>query len=240
MISAVALKTTCSTLLMTSEEEFPAFLFFFGESFLFSEGSIVFGVIAGDGEEEVFQSQPELVRGDGAGAVCFLKFLAIAFSPIKAVKDPVKIRGHFEMVLDGLQDLFSEAGRSAIPKEAVLPSEVEKGLRVSFSKAPFEATGEIDVIAEGEFYDVARGAGNSAIDREDGVVKEAISKGDALFRKKVIGGKIWFFKYGGLWKGELVGASRRGVLGRGGRQTRKETDHRKNHFSDHAIVIPQI
>ena len=154
-----------------------------------------------------------------------LEFFAIGFSSIETVEDAVEIGRHFEVVLNRLQDLLSEAGRAAIPEEALFPCEVEKGLRIAFAKSSFEASREINVIAEGEFHHVASGAGDRAIDRKNGVVKESLSKGDAFFRKKVISGEIGLFENRGLREGELSGSFRRSVLGKDGGQAREETDH---------------
>ena len=188
--AAVALKATGTPVLMAGEKEIAAAFFGRCEGGFAGPEAIIFRIVADDGEEVVFEGEGELFGGDGPGPVGFLKIAAVALGAIEVIENPAKAGCHFEVTLDWLKDLIADGGRASIPEEVRLPGEVKEGRGVSEAEASLESAGAIDIVAKGKLGDVTGGAGDGAIDGENGVVEEAFAEIGSGFCESIVGGKL--------------------------------------------------
>ena len=82
MRTAVAFKASGSAFHARRGKENAASFLLLGKGLFFRDDAIVFGIIAGDSEEEVFQGEAQLFLRDRPGAVGFLKVLPIDLTPV--------------------------------------------------------------------------------------------------------------------------------------------------------------
>ena len=127
--STVAVEAVGSVLLAAGfvfgEEEFHAAFFGGSELVLAGHGAVEFGIVAGEGEEEVFEREGDFFFGDFARAES--SFESGAFVFFEMDDDAGEVGGHFTMVLDGLEDLVAERFGAAVPEEGGFPGEIEEG-----------------------------------------------------------------------------------------------------------------
>ena len=189
--SAVAVKAVGSELLATGfifgEEEFHA-AFFGGGELLFSvHRAVEFGVVAGEGEEEIFEGQGKFFGGNFVGAEGFGEVGLVA--GFEARDDIIEVGVHLGVVEDGHEGLEAKRGGAPIPEEGGFPGEVEEGHGVSGALLLVDAGGEREAIGEGFVGVVAAGAGDGAITGEGGVVEEEFSEGDPFGEEGVVAGE---------------------------------------------------
>lgn len=158
--SAVAVEAVGSVLLASGfvfgEEKLPPAFFSRVELGFAGHRAVEFGVVAGEGEEEVFESESELFRGDFAGAEGFFEGGVLGL--FEMGDGGGEVGGHFTVVLDWLEDLVAEGLGAAIPEKGGLPGEIEKGHGVTGSKVAFDSFGKGETIGKGAFGVVAGGA----------------------------------------------------------------------------------
>lgn len=190
--SAVAVEAVGSVLLgagfIFGKEEFHAALLAGGELFFASGGAVEFGIVAGEREEKVFESEGDLFRGDLAGAEGFFEGGALCF--FELLNDGSEIGGHFTMIFDGLEDLLAEGFGAAIPEEGGFPGEIEEGHGIAVPCPAFDSFRKRKAISESTSGIMAGGAGDHAILGEDGIVKEAFTKSDSFLGEGVIAREI--------------------------------------------------
>ena len=127
--AAVAVEAVGSELLAAGfvfgEEEFHAAFFGRGEGLFSVHGAVESGIVAGEGEEEIFESEGEFFGGDFAGAEGFGEVGLMG--GFEAGDDVIEIGVHLGVVGDGHEGLQAEGGSATVPEEGGFPGEVEEG-----------------------------------------------------------------------------------------------------------------
>ena len=218
--SAVAVEAIGPILLAAGfvfgEEEFHAPFFDGGELGFAGHRAVEFGIVAGEGEEKIFECESDFFCGDFAGAEGL--FEGGVFGFFKMGDDGGEIGGHFPVVLNGLKDLVAEGPGTTVPEEGRLPGEIEEGHGVAAAFPLCDAFGKDQAVGEGFVLMMTGRAGDAVVFGKARIVKEFFSKAHAFFEEGIIAGEERHWETPAHFEregGEFPGKVKRGDGGEG-------------------------
>jgi hypothetical protein len=105
---------------------------------------------------------------------------------LNALHDTVKTVSHLDGILHRAFGLFLQASSAAIPKLEGIVGGVDDRGRVASTEFAAHAFRKGAIVRKRKAWSMARSAGDGAVDRERGVVVEAATQRDGLFRERIV------------------------------------------------------